>query len=174
MLHHLLTHVSPTILVATFLLAGYLTQQSGTPLLFLPAGIQLLAGFVYGIRCLPGCIIGIGLGSALLAHHPLTENSLAISSLAGALSTLCLLSAIYLVCRIGRVNDELAGLSYRHILIVVTLQALADAALRTTLMPMPEHTATAQFLTQASGNLLGSMAVAFSLWILAGLRQKHS
>lgn len=174
MLHYLLTHFSPTILVATLLLATALAQQSGSPLLFLPAGAQLLAGFVYGLRSLPGCTLGLGLSMSLLAHHPLTAESITLWLLYSALSTLCLVGLIHLVCQLGHVNDALSGLTYPHILAVVILQAICDAALRTTLIPVPEHAATAQFLIQASGNLLGSMAVVFTIFIVAAWARQRN
>lgn len=178
MLQHLMTHFSPTLLIATLLLATALAQQSGSPLLFLPAGVQLLAGFVYGLRSLPGCTLGLGVGISLLAHHPLTAESITLWLLCGALSTLCLLGLIHLVCRLGDIDDQLSNLSYRHILLVVILQAACDATLRTSLGPAPEQalaesTDLQLWLIAASGNLLGSMAVALSLWVLAGLRHKH-
>ena len=173
MLQHLMTHFSPTLLITTLLLATTLAQQSGSPLLFLPAGVQLLAGFVYGLRSLPGCTLGLGVGMSLLAHHPLTAESLTLWLLYGALSTLCLLGLIHLVCRLGDIDDQLANLSYRHILLVVILQAVCDATLRTALISIPEHSATAQFLTQATGNLLGNMAVVLTLLALSSLHQKR-
>ena len=179
MLQHLMIHFSPTLLIATLLLATTLAQQSGLTLLFLPAGVQLLAGFVYGLRSLPGCTLGLGVGMCLLAHHPPTAESLTLWLLYGALSTLCLIGLIHLVCRLGDIDDQLSCLTYRHILVVVILQAACDATLRTSLAPVPEHalaepTHLQLWLITASGNLLGSMAVALSLWVLAGLRQKHT
>ena len=179
MLQHLLCHFSPTLLVSTLLLATYLVQQSGSPLLFLPAGLQIITGFVYGLRALPGCIIGMGLGMALLAHLPLSLDTLAVLAAYGMLSTLCLLSFIHLVCRFGHVNHELAGLSYKHILVAVMLQATADAALRTWLITAAEHPHTNpamlfQWLSQASGNLLGSMSVVLSMFLLTALPRKNA
>lgn len=177
MLQHLLCHFSPTLLVSTLLLTTYLAQQSGSPLLFLPAGIQLLACFVYGLRALPGCIIGMGLGTALLTHLPLSLDALALPIVYGTLSTFCLLGFIQLICRFGRLNKELVGLSYQHILFVVTLQAAADATLGTWLTPATEHHYTDsamlfQWATQASGNLLGCMSIVLSLFALAALHRK--
>lgn len=177
MLQHLLIHFSPTLLVSTLLLATYLAQQNGSPLLFLPAGLQLMAGFIYGTRCLPGCIIGIGLGMALLAHQPLSVDTLLVSAAYGTLSTLCLLGFIHGMCRFGKLNHELAGLSYQHILFVVVAQALTDAALRTKLNPLAEHlhsepATLLQWFTQASGNLLGSMSIVLSLFVLFSLYRK--
>lgn len=179
MLRYLLTQFSPTLLITTVMLATYLLQQSSSPLLFLPAGVQIIAGFTYGLRSLVGCIIGMGLGMALLAHQPLGIEPLVISAAYGMLSTLCLLSFIHLVCRFGHVNHELAGLSYKHILIVVMLQATADAALRTWLITAAEHPHTNpamlfQWLSQASGNLLGSMSVVLSMFLLTALPRKNA
>ena len=139
MLHYFLTQSSPTLLISTLLLAAYLAQQHSSPLLFLPAGIQLMAVVIYSGRALPGCLIGMGLGALLLTHHPLNAASLIYCALYAALSTLSLLGAIYLTCRLGRVNDQLAGLHYRHVLSIVFLQALTDATLRTSLFPAPEQ-----------------------------------
>lgn len=172
MLQHLITRFSPTLIISTLLLATYLAQQHANPLVFLPAGIQLLACFVYGLRALPGCIIGMGLGAALLTHHPHHIDTLTAQAAYGALSTLGLLWFIRLVCRANLINDELAGLGYRHILIVVGLQALSDALLHTALIPDPEHSAAAQFMAQAAGNLLGCMAVVLTLFALATLHRK--
>ncbi len=174
MLQHLITRFSPTLLISTLLLATYLAQQHSSPLLFLPAGIQLMAGVVYSTRALPGCIIGMGLGALLLSHHSINEASLSSSALYAALSTLSLLGAIYLTCRLGRINDQLAGLSYRHVLSIVFVQALTNAALRTTLLPMPDQALEMQLLIQATGNLLGSMAVVLTLWILFSFRRRHT
>lgn len=178
MLQHLITHFSPTLLITTLLLATTLAHQSGSPLLFLPAGVQLLAGFVYGLRSLPGCTLGLGFGMSLLAHHTPTAESLTLWLLYGALSTLCLVGLIHLVCRLSDIDNQLSNLSYRHILLVIILQTTCDATLRTSLGPAPEHmlaesTHLQLWLITASGNLLGSMAVALSLWVLAGLRHKH-
>lgn len=169
-----MTRFSPTLIISTLLLATYLAQQHANPLVFLPAGIQLLACFVYGIRALPGCIVGMCLGTALLAHHPLNIDTLTAQAAYGTLSTLALLGIIHAVCHANRINEELAGLGYRHILIVVVLQALADALLRTALIPVPERSAGLQFVTQAAGNLLGSMAVVLTLLVLANLHQKRA
>lgn len=177
MLQHLLCHFSPTLLVSTLLLATYLAQQSGSPLLFLPAGLQIMAGFIYGLRALPGCIIGMGLGMALLSHLPLSLDTLAVLAAYGTLSTLCLLGLIQLLCRFGQLNHELAGLSYRHILVVVVAQATTDAALRIWINPIAEHPRTQptlllQWFAQASGNLLGSMSIVLSLFVLFALYRK--
>ena len=169
-----MTRFSPTLIISPLLLATYLAQQQGDPLVFLPAGIQLLAGFVYGIRALPGCIVGLGLGTALLAHQPLHIDTLTAQAAYGTLSTLSLLGLIHAVCRVHHINHKLAGLGYRHILIVVVLQALSDALLRTALIPAPEHSTGFQLLTQATGNLLGSMTVVFTLLVLANLHQKRA
>ena len=174
MLQHLMTRFSPTLIISPLLLATYLAQQHGDPLVFLPAGIQLLAGFVYGIRALPGCIVGMSLGAALLAHQPLHIDTFTAQAAYGTLSTLSLLGLIHAVCRAHHINHELAGLGYRHILIVVVLQALADALLRTALIPAPEHSTAAQFMAQAAGNLLGSMAVVLTLLALANWHHKRA
>lgn len=168
MLHHLLTQFSPTLLVSTVLLTSFLTQQAGSPLLFLPAGVQLLAALIYDTRCLPGCIIGIGLGT-MLTNPPSNDSSLAIGVFVGALSTVCLLSFIHLTCRLGQFDDDLTGIQYRHVLVIAFWQAVTDAALRTTFMPLPEQNPLPQLLLQASGNMLGSMSVAFTIWVLAAL-----
>lgn len=167
-----MTRFSPALIISTLLLATYLAQQHGNPLVFLPAGIQLLACFVYGLRALPGCIIGMGLGSALLAHYPLHFDNLTVQAAYGTLSTLSLLGLIHAVCHASRINDELSGLGYRHILIVVGLQTLSDALLHTALIPDFEHSAAAQFMAHAAGSLLGSMAVVLSLFVLATLHRK--
>ncbi len=172
MLQHLLTQFSPTLIISTLLLATFMAQQHANPLVFLPAGIQLLAGFVYGLRALPGCIIGIALGSALVAHHPIQIDTLTEQAAYATLSTLSLIGLIHAVCHTSHINEELSGLGYRHILIVVVLQALADALLRIALIPAPEHSTGLQLLTQATGNLLGSMAVVLSLFVLATLHRK--
>ena len=179
MLQHLLCHFSPTLLVSTLLLATYLVQQSGSPLLFLPAGLQIIAGFVYGLRCLPGCIIGMGLGMSLLAHQPLSLDTLVVSAAYGTLSTLCLIGFIHLVCSFGPVDNELAGLSYKQILLVVIAQAITDAALRSWLGQVIEPAITPpalflQLFTQASGNLLGSMSIVLSLFVLSALPRKNA
>ena len=174
MLQHLMTRFSPTLIISTLLLATYLAQQHANPLVFLPAGIQLLACFVYGLRALPGCIVGMGLGTALLARHPLHIDTLTAQAAYGTLSTLSLLGLINAVCHTSHINEELSGLGYRHILIVVVLQALADALLRTALIPSPEHSTGLQLLTQATGNLLGSMAVVLTLLALANLQHKRT
>ena len=159
-------------IIATMLLATYLAQQHANPLVFLPAGIQLLACFVYGLRALPGCIVGMGLGTALLARHPLHIDTLTAQAAYGTLSTLSLLGLIHAVCHTSHINEELSGLGYRHILIVVVLQALADALLRAALLPAPEYNTGFQLVVQATGNLLGSMAVVLSLFVLATLHRK--
>lgn len=174
MLHYFLTQFSPTLLISTLLLATYLAQQHSGPLLFLPAGIQLMAGVVYSTRALPGCIIGMGLGALLLSHHSINEPSLSSSALYAMLSTLSLLGTIYITCRLGCINDQLAGLHYRHVLSIVFLQALTDAALRTMLIPSPDQPLEMQLLIQATGNLLGSMAVVFTIWILFSLRHRRT
>ena len=174
MLHYFLTQFSPTLLISALLLAAYLAQQHSSPLLFLPAGIQLMAVVVYSGRALPGCIIGMGLGALLLSHHPVSSANLGSSAIYAVLSTLSLLGAIYLTCRLGRINDQLAGLHYRHVLSIVFVQALTDAALRTSLLPAPEQQPEVQLLIQATGNLLGSMAVVLTLWILFSLRRRHT
>ena len=174
MLQYLLIQMSPTLVVSTLLLAAYLAQQHSSPLLFLPAGIQLMSGVIYSGRALPGCIIGMGLGALLLSHQPISAASLSSCALYAALSTLSLLGAIYLTCRFGRINDQLAGLHYRHVLSIVFVQALTDAALRSTLLPAPEQLLEVQLLIQATGNLLGSMAVALTLWILFSLRRRRT
>ena len=174
MLQHLMTRFSPTLIISTLLLATYLAQQHANPLVFLPAGIQLLAGFVYGFRAFPGCIVGMGLGTALLARHPLHIDTLTAQAAYGTLSTLSLLGLIHAVCHTSHINEELSGLGYRHILIVVVLQALADALLRTALIPAPEHSTGFQLLTLATGNLLGSMAVVLTLLVLANLHHKRA
>lgn len=169
-----MTRFSPTLIISTLLLATYLAQQHGNPLVFLPAGIQLLACFVYGLRALPGCIIGIGLGAALLAHHPLHIDALATQAAYGALSTLGLVWFIQRICKANHINDELAGLGYRHIVIVIGFQALSDALLHTVLIPDFEHSATAQFIAHAAGNLLGSMSIVLTLLALANLHHKRA
>ena len=174
MLQHILTQFSPTLIISTLLLATFMAQQHANPLVFLPAGIQLVAGFVYGSRALPGCIIGMSLGAALLAQHPPHIDTLIPQGAYSTLSTLSLLVLIHAVCETNRINDELAGLGYRHILIVVVLQALADAILRTALMPTTEHSASLFFLTQATGNLLGSMAIVLTLLALANWHHKRA
>ena len=174
MLQHLLTQFSPTLIIATLLLSTFMAQQHANPLVFLPAGVQLLACFVYGLRALPGCIIGMGLGTALLVNHPLHTDTLSLQASYSLLSTLSLLGLIHGVCHNSHINDELSGLGYRHILIVVVLQALADALLRTALIPSPEHSTGLQLLTQATGNLLGSMAVVLTLLALANLQHKRT
>ena len=133
-----------------------------------------MAVMLYSGRALPGCIIGMGLGTLLLTHHPLNAASLSGSALYAALSTLSLLSAIYLTCRLGRINDQLAGLSYRHVLSIVFVQALSDAALRSAFMPSADQPIELQLLIQATGNLLGSMAVVLTLWILFSFRRRHT
>ena len=178
MLQQLITHFSPTLLIATLLLATTLAQQSASPLLFLPAGVQLLAGFVYGLRSLPGCTLGLGVGMSLLAHHPLTAESLTFWLLYGALSTLCLVGLIHLVCRLGDIDDQLSNLSYRHILLVIILQAACDATLRTCLGSAPEQALTEYthlqlWLIATSDNLLGSIAVVLTLLVLGNLHQRR-
>ena len=175
MLQHLITRFSPTLIITTLLLATYLAQQHATPLVFLPAGVQLMASVIYGARCLPGCIIGMGLGTALLAHHPVTEANLATYALYATLSTCCLLGLLHLVCRIGGVNNELAGLRYTHIVCIVALQALADTALRMGITGIgADATPALNYLTQASGNLLGSMSVVLTLLALAAISRKRA
>lgn len=174
MLQHILSQFSPTMIIATMLLATFMAQQHAIPLVFLPAGMQLLACFVYGLRALPGCIVGMGLGTALLARHPLHIDTLTAQAAYGTLSTLSLLGLINAVCHTSHINEELSGLGYRHILIVVVLQALADALLRIALIPAPEHSTGLQLLTQATGNLLGSMAVVLTLLALANLQHKRT
>lgn len=174
MLQHILTQFSPTLIIVTLLLTTFMAQQHANPLIFLPAGIQLLAGFVYGLRALPGCIIGMGLGTALLAPHLLHIDALTHQAAYSALSTLSLLALIHGVCHSSHINHELSGLGYRHILIVVVLQAQADALLRTALIPNPEHSVSFQLLTAAIGNLLGSMAVVLTLLVLANWHRKRS
>ena len=172
MLQHILSQFSPTMIIATMLLATFMAQQHAIPLVFLPAGMQLLACFVYGLRALPGCIVGMGLGTALLARHPLHIDTLTAQAAYGTLSTLSLLGLIHAVCHTSHINEELSGLGYRHILIVVVLQALADALLRAALLPAPEYNTGFQLVVQATGNLLGSMAVVLSLFVLATLHRK--
>ena len=172
MLQHILTRFSPTLIISTLLLATFMAQQHANPLIFLPSGIQLVAGFVYGLRALPGCIIGMSLGAALLAQHPITEDTLILQGAYSTLSTLSLLGLIHAVCTTSRINDELASLGYRHILIVLVLQALADALLRTALIPTTERSASLPFLALATGSLLGSMAVVLTLFALSTLHRK--
>ena len=172
MLQYLLSQFSPTLIIATLLLATFMAQQHANPLVFLPAGIQILAGFVYGFRALPGCIIGMSLGTALLANHPLHTDTFILQAAYSLLSSLSLLGLIHEVCHANHINDELSGLGYRHILIVVVLQALADALLRAALLPAPEYNTGFQLVVQATGNLLGSMAVVLSLFVLATLHRK--
>ena len=172
MLQHLLTQFSPTLIISTLLLSTFMAQQHANPLVFLPAGVQLLACFVYGLRALPGCIIGMGLGTALLVNHPLHTDTLTLQAYYSLLSTLSLLGLIHGVCHSNRINNELSGLGYRHILIVVVLQALADALLRAALLPAPEYNTGFQLVVQATGNLLGSMGVVLSLIALATLHRK--
>ena len=116
----------------------------------------------------------MSLGATLLAHHPLHIDTLTTQIAYGALSTLGLLWFIRLVCRANLINDELAGLGYRHILIVVGLQSVSDALLRIALIPTPEHSTGIQFLAQATGNLLGSMTVVLTLLVLANLRHRRA
>ena len=78
------------------------------------------------------------------------------------------------ICKANHVNDELAGLGYRHILIVISLQALFDALLHTALITAPEYSTGIQFLAQATGNLLGSMAVVLTFLALASLHHKRA
>ncbi len=174
MLQHLITRFSPTLLISTLLLATYLAQQHASPLIFLPVGVQLLACFVYGVNGLPGCIIGMGLGTALLAHHSLNVDTFTIQTAYGALSTLGLLWFIRLICRANHINHELAGLGYRHILIVAGLQSVYDALLHIVLMPTSEHSTGIQFLAQVTGNLLGSMAVVLTLLVFANLHHRRA
>jgi len=186
LIEYVLTRIEPTWVIIPILLVGFAINSAhpiahylpGIQLLYLPAGLQVLAIFVYDARGVLPVALATTLGLTLFSWHGSIDlNTVGLISLYALLSAQALFWILSITSQLTGLNDTLKGLNFRDVVLVTATQSVLDAGLRLSLfhwlrfdpryqdMNAPE--VIHYLLALSTGNLLGAMTIILLLLVSA-------